>query len=502
MRVIIILTGLWMVAAQSQAGPLVMQAQSRKTHGTAGPLAIDVHAIGAVECRAGGPTEIVLIFDRPVQGLAGLSSDDVALSSGTVNGLSINGQTLTITLSGCADASRLNIAFPGVADAADAAARVEDVLCFGVLAGDINGDTVSNIFDMVIMRSVLNTPTVSGTLRLDVNTDGSVNIFDMVNVRNNLNKAVGGECIGPVAPGMVLIPAGEFLMGNSFDADEGASDELPRHAVHVDAFYMDRTAVTNRQYADALNWALTQGNLLSVVAGVVYKYNSTPAYAYCDTTMSSPYSRITWNGSSFGVLAGKEGHPAITVSWYGAAACANWRSTMHGLAVCYDLSLWSCNFAAAGYRLPTEAEWEKAARGGIAGRRFPWPDTDTIQHTRANYYSDAAYAYDTSATRGYHPAFDGPGDDPYTSPVAYFPAYGYGLYDMAGTVFEWCNDWYDGNYYAVSPYADPSGSPSAAYRVLRGGSWYSDAELVRCARRGSGSPAFRTNRSGFRLVHR
>jgi formylglycine-generating enzyme required for sulfatase activity len=302
---------------------------------------------------------------------------------------------------------------------------------------------------------------------------------------------------------MVLIPAGEFLMGNSFDPGEGYSDELPRHAVYVDAFYMDTCEVTNQQYADGLNWAWSQGGLISVTSDVVYKYNSGTSYPYCDTTTSSSHSRITWNGSTFGVVAGKESHPMTMVSWYGSVAYANWRSGMQGKPLCYDLFTWTCNFG-SGYRLPTEAGWEKAARGGAAGHRFPWSDADTIQHARANYWSYwedgvPVYSYDTSPTEGYHPAFSS-GTPPHTSPVGYFAANGYGLYDMAGNVWAWCNDWYGSTYYSSSPYDNPHGPTSGTSRVLRGGGWYNDAIYCRCVFRHYSTPGARYDHRGFRLA--
>jgi formylglycine-generating enzyme required for sulfatase activity len=328
----------------------------------------------------------------------------------------------------------------------------------------------------------------------------------------------------PIPPGMVVIPAGEFQMGNPFSGD-GYTDELPRHAVYVDAFYMDTYEVTNQQYCDALNWAKNQGNLISVTSGVVYKYGGT-SYPYCDTTTSSSYSRITWNGTTFGVTSGKANHPMVQVSWYGSVAYANWRSGMQGKPLCYDLSAWTCNFG-SGYRLPTEAEWEKAARGGAAGHRFPWSDTDTIQHARANYYSYWSggvpyYPYDTSPTQNYHPCW-GVGAFPWTSPVGFFTGAlrykadwgwpgsptsyqttnsvnGYGLYDMAGNVWEWCNDWYLSTYYTGSPYNNPHGPTSGTYRVLRGGCWSNHALSCRVAYRNDYTPGGRDYGGGFRLA--
>ena len=105
----------------------------------------------------------------------------------------------------------------------------------------------------------------------------------------------------------------------------------------------------------------------------------------------------------FGVN-GRTNNPIANITWYGAVAYCNFRSDMAGLTPVYDLNTWTCNWNTNGYRLPTEAEWEKAARGGLSGRRFPWEDLN-ITHTNANYYSTDAYAYDTSTTRGFHPVF-------------------------------------------------------------------------------------------------
>jgi len=353
----------------------------------------------------------------------------------------------------------------------------------------------------------------------DLDCDGAADTGD---IGGFVDCLLTSNCPPCPPPGMAFIPTGEFQMGSCI-ASEGNSNELPVHAVNVDAFYMDTYEVTNTQYADALNWAYAQGGLITVSDGIVYKYGST-SRRYCGTTPSSSYSRITWNGSTFGVVSGKESHPMVVVTWYGAVAYANWRSAMQGKPLCYDLSdpNWPCNFGVNGYRLPTEAEWEKAARGGAAGHRFPWSDSDTIQHARANYYSTESYSYDTSPTWGYHPCW-GVESVPYTGPVGFFTgalqykadwgwpgeattyqtangANGYGLYDMAGNVWEWCNDWYNPTYYSSSPYDNPHGPTSGTSRVLRGGSWINNAYICRVAFRDTATPHYSANYDGFRLA--
>ncbi len=292
-------------------------------------------------------------------------------------------------------------------------------------------------------------------------------------------------------PVMALIPAGEYDMGDQHDAIPNA---LPVHTVFIDEFYMDIFEVTNRQYCDYLNSAYGQG-LIEVIGGRVYKKGDTEPY--CNLTPFSSYSRITWDGSTFGVLIDKEDHPMVEVSWYGAAAYANWRSAQDGLTPCYDLDTWDCAFGAGGYRLPTEAEWEKAARGAEYNPYYRYPWGDSIDGSNANYwFSGDPYEAEPH---------------PWTTPVGYYDgnqippgvdmANGYGLYDMTGNVWEWCNDWYDSNYYSSSPYDNPKGPASGTIRVLRGGSWLtSGSYMCGCASRHAYYPDGRALDFGFRLV--
>ncbi len=294
--------------------------------------------------------------------------------------------------------------------------------------------------------------------------------------------------VGMVAAGMqqtsgdmVLIPAGSFVMGACTNVgQETISGAVPQHTVTISAFYMDKYEVTSNLWREVYNWATTKGYAFANVGG------------------------------------GKSGtHPVHTVNWHDAIAWCNARSQRDGFAPCYTNAngtfytnsavafAGGCKWNAGGYRLPTEAEWEKAARGGLANRRFPWDDVNTIQHARANYYAaPASYAYDTSPTTGYHPSYD-TAPTPYTSPVGSFDPNGYGLYGMAGNVFEWCWDWYSSTYYATSPASDPNptGPASGTYRVLRGGSWFNLADYARCADRGGYSdPALEDDSIGFRCA--
>ncbi len=266
-----------------------------------------------------------------------------------------------------------------------------------------------------------------------------------------LPKTITGRDGAP----MVLIPAGEFQMGTDPaeipglvqlmkglypDLDINASffeNETPRHTVYVDAFYMDIYEVTNAQYRK-----FVQATGRSEPEGVGFIEGKT-VFDF------KPWSDKRFNGDN---------QPVICVSYDDAKAYAEW----------------------AGKRLPTEAEWEKAARGGLKGKKYPLGDEFTRDD--ANYIGTG-------------------GKDTWenTSPVGSFSPNSYGLHDMVGNVAEWCSDRYDKNYYSSSPKRNPPGPSSGERLVLRGGSWgnyYTDA--LRCAYRYSIKPTFTYFHSGFR----
>ncbi len=242
--------------------------------------------------------------------------------------------------------------------------------------------------------------------------------------------------------GMALIPAGPFQMGDH-----------PEHTVMVSAFAMDKWEVSIELWESVRAWGNAHG-----------------------------YDLVA--GGSFGAK-----HPVHSVNWYDVVKWNNARSEKEGKVPAYyeDGAMTqvyrSGNKAPVGvkwdtgYRLPTEAEWEKAARGGVAGKLYPW-GTDEISPALVNY---------------------GESNKGGTTPVGSYGANGYGLYDMAGNVFEWCWDWYGG--YAQTAQTDPRGPSSGSDRVFSGGSWNFIALFCRVAIRGNiDIPGGRSSRNGFRSV--
>ncbi len=245
-------------------------------------------------------------------------------------------------------------------------------------------------------------------------------------------------CVGQDGKRMVLIPAGEFTMGTS-EEDRGTlsarchappvafDDEIPAHPAFLDAFYIDETPVTYAEYGKFLE--------------------ANPGY-------TAPPGWLSTRGS---FRASHADCPVVNVSWDDANAYARW----------------------AGKQLPTEAQWEKAARGGD-GRVYPWGDE--FDPSRCNTWEAAIF--DLTPVRHFAPRGNSP----------------YGVMDMVGNVWEWCADWYAHAYYQVSPAENPRGPQNGIFRVLRGGAWNGNREEMRAANRHYFYPGYRDVVVGFRCV--
>jgi len=247
----------------------------------------------------------------------------------------------------------------------------------------------------------------------------------------------------------VLVNGGTFLMG-SLDRT-GESDEHPQHSVTVGSFRISKYEITNQQYADFLNDINADSD------------GSIGGYGCLD--MTSNDCQISYDGSHFVVDAGKENYPVIYVSWFGAKAF--------------------CEYF--GGRLPTEAEWEFAARGGNNSNGYIYSGSNNI---------DEVAWYWENSTNLENPIYQGKG----AHIIGRKNPNELGLYDMSGNVLEWCNDWYSSNYYNNSPSNNPQGPSVGTYRVYRGGSWGSFANNIRIAKRFNYYDIYASGDLGFRPV--
>lgn len=223
-------------------------------------------------------------------------------------------------------------------------------------------------------------------------------------------------------PRLLLIPEGWFEMGS----EAGQENERPVHRVWVDSLYLAECQVTNAEYAGFLK-----------AAGE----DAPPCWD--DLNLNRAHQ------------------PVVAVSWFEAVKYCDWLSKISGRK----------------YRLPTEAEWERAARGGVEGKLFPWGDDPP--HSLANYAE--RWEVGPEPVRGSSPN-------------------GFGLYDICQNVHEWCRDWYQPDYYASSPERNPQGPDSGQRRASRGGSWRHHIKVTRCAARSSIPPAFQYADYGFRVA--
>jgi len=370
---------------------------------------------------------------------------------------------------------------------------------------------------------------------------------------------VAKEAEEPHVASLVWIPAGTFAMGNSFtnlaaSGQEGYAPELPPHEVFVSSFWIGKYEVTNEELARVFQWAYEAGlvAMTNLGSNVWCAVNTEGTNAQRLVYLNLETSQIFFTNGVFAVAAGKSNFPCFHVTWHGALAYGNYLSDLDGLARAVDFDSWTTGVSAEGFRLPTEAEWEKACRGGTPGTHFPWAN-DAEQGTNHYMYSvdprkannvDFRYRTTIDGTNYlyvHQPRHPWSGEAVKTTPVGYYDgnqvvtnwysnvwfqgagygqiqdmANGYGLYDMAGNVYEWCLDYMVTNWYSRAessgpdPVATNAGISFNSYRVFRGGGWTHywpeiydyDPSALRCSFRASYPASSRANYIGFRVARR
>jgi len=325
----------------------------------------------------------------------------------------------------------------------------------------------------------------------EMNTDFGVVTYDDKSVNKYVMLVRGGLDNESLNITDVMIPAGTFSMGDhiGFVDPKHPSDELPLHDVKIDSFYMAKTHITNQQYLAYLNSAYANG-LITVKNKIVYGAGLDSIYCY--TNQYASYYSISFDGKVFSMADFRANHPVAGVRWYGCIAFCNWLSTQNGLTPCYNLTTGLCDFTKNGYRLPTEAEWEYAARGNQpVYYNYTFGNNTDGSKIWANW-DNSGDPYESSDTGLY----------PFSTPVGFYDGTlkqkndynwpgavasyqtnnntnAFGIIDMCGNVWQFVNDWYSSTYYSTSPVSNPQGPASGSampdgkqYKGMRGGNWY------------------------------
>jgi sulfatase modifying factor 1 len=249
------------------------------------------------------------------------------------------------------------------------------------------------------------------------------------------------------------IPAGDFLMG----AEDGEDDERPAHRAYLDEFWIGTHPVTNAEYA---RFVKDTGHPSPGIRALPLMVS-----APVEADFRALAAAYFWNNGT--PPEGRDAHPVTLIRFEDAMAYCGWLAGKTSVPI----------------RLPTEAEWERAARGGLEGRQFPWGDT--LDSGCAHYLPDSG----AKAERG-------------TAPVGSYPANGFKLHDMAGNVWEWVSDWYAPKYYARAQYLNPQGPDSGLMRLVRGGAWLNaESRYLRCAYRHKIPPDSYSYSIGFRVAY-
>lgn len=283
---------------------------------------------------------------------------------------------------------------------------------------------------------------------------------------------------------MVFVEGGTFQMGNTFGG--GDDDELPVHEVALDSYMIGKHEVTAgefREFVDATGYMTTaerDSGALVFIGKTVEKRR--------DANWRNPYYEQD------------DRHPVVCVSWYDAVEFCNWRSRKEGLEPCYTGTGDSvvCDFTANGYRLPTEAEWEFAARSRGKRIKFAWGDSMPYIEGRpaGNARDEAAHReWDIkNFWKGYDDGYA------YTAPVASFAPNELGVHDISGNVYEWCWDWFDERYYERSPVGNPAGPRAGEIRACRDAGFACAIRHEAVASRGLGKPTLTFSWGGFRIA--